>query len=129
MPAAAVKKQVGVVMGAPGKGHTELAAVPSRPAAHPRQAFTFHGVQHPISTLGRKWIRAGTAQSHWGTARAAAAKSALKAVKGGGGGKEAHLGSLRKGSRVCPLWLSHPWQPQGTIQDFKFNTEHSLPSP
>lgn len=47
----------------------------------------------------------------------------------GGGGKEAHLGSLGKGSSVCPLWLSHACQPQGIIQDFKFNAEPILSSP
>lgn len=54
------------------------------------QAFTFHGAQRSVSTLGRKGIGAGMAQSHWGTPRAAAAKSVLKRSqsKAGGGGKE-----------------------------------------
>lgn len=74
--------------GAPGKGQAGLAAVPSRPSAHPSQAFTFHGAQSPISTLGRKWMGAGTAQSHWGTPRAAAAKSVLQRGQSRAGGRE-----------------------------------------
>lgn len=87
MPLVAVNSRAGVVMGAPGKGHAGL-AVPSRPAAHPTLAFTFHGAQLPYSTLGRIWIRAGMAQSHWGTPRAAAAKLVLRRSQSKAGGRE-----------------------------------------
>lgn len=52
------------------------------------QTFAFHGAQSPISTLGRKGIGAGMAQSHWGTPRAAAATAVLKRSKSKAGGRE-----------------------------------------
>lgn len=103
----------------------ELAAVPSRPAAHPILAFTFHGAQCPISTLGRKWIRAGMAQSHRGTPRAAAAKSVLKRTQSkAGGGKEAHLGSWEKGVECALYGSATPASHRG-----QFKISNSVQSP
>lgn len=70
------------------------------------QAFTFHGAQRSISTLGRKGIGAGMAQSHWGTPRAAAAKSVLKRSQSKAGGRERIILDPWEKGAECALYGS-----------------------